>query len=400
MSQPKIKLKIHSFTLMELMYVMGIIALVMPAMFAMYNFMIKANREISARQSSIQQWYEFFERLNILVQDYRIDYEEYYNRQMVWCVWTTKIGSDFEWNVWTWWYCTNFTTYWNWNSTSREEKVNWSFESLNTWYHDLYYCSSEPTGVLTDQWIWSPVVLGDDECGTAEGLQSYGQYAAMFTDVKKWWGSWQRDAVWDWDDEDVWYLLNEDIKAIQDADNIQELYFISQDWKNRLFFRRKLVSSEWNYTQYRIQMLRLKGFDAWRLHSLYTGYEGWVENRWIYDGKIDTWACDYSMWFVWKGAPISSWGVYSWYRLPIDENDCWIDMTYWATNVLAWNISVSPTWNPDLYWARPERQINDYIKIFLANWVYMPAYWATMAESIADFNIPLQTTLNMEWFYK
>ena len=55
MSQPKIKSKIHAFTLMELLYVMGIIGLIMPAMFALYNFMIKANREISARQSSIQQ---------------------------------------------------------------------------------------------------------------------------------------------------------------------------------------------------------------------------------------------------------------------------------------------------------------------------------------------------------
>ena len=374
---------------------MWIIGLIMPAMFALYNFMIKANREISARQSSIQQWYEFFERLNILVQDYRIDYEEYYNRQMVWCVWTTERWSEFTRNVWTWWYCTNFTTYWNWNSTNREEKVeNWDTPALNTWYHDLYYCSSSTP--IARQWKWSPVVVKRDDCWKQWTIQSYGQYAAMFTDVR-WWLS---NMVWDWDDEDVWYLLNDSIKAIQDADNIQELYLISQDWKNRLYFRRKLVDTGANYTQYRIQMLRLKWFDAWRLHSLYTGSENWIENRWVYDGAIDTWACDYSMWFVWRWAPISSWGVYSWYNLPADVDDCWIDMTYWATNALAWNISVSPTWNPDLYWASTDRQINDYIKIFLANGVYMPAYWATMAESIADFKVPLQTTINMEWFYK
>jgi type II secretory pathway pseudopilin PulG len=55
MSQPKIKSKLRSFTLLELMYVMGIIALVMPAMFTLYNFIIKANKEITARQSAIQQ---------------------------------------------------------------------------------------------------------------------------------------------------------------------------------------------------------------------------------------------------------------------------------------------------------------------------------------------------------
>ena len=75
-------------------------------------------------------------------------------------------------------------------------------------------------------------------------------------------------------------------------------------------------------------------------------------------------------------------------------------MTYWLTNVLAWNISVSPTWDPNLYWSEQDRQVNDYIKIFLANGVYVPAYWDALAASMADFNIPLQTTLNMEWFYK
>jgi prepilin-type N-terminal cleavage/methylation domain-containing protein len=55
MSQIKRKSKLCSFTLIELLYVMGILGLIMPAMFALFNFMIKANREISARQSSIQQ---------------------------------------------------------------------------------------------------------------------------------------------------------------------------------------------------------------------------------------------------------------------------------------------------------------------------------------------------------
>ena len=30
----------------------------------------------------------------------------------------------------------------------------------------------------------------------------------------------------------------------------------------------------------------------------------------------------------------------------------------------------------------------------------MPAYGASMAESIADFKVPLQTTINMAPFYK
>ncbi len=378
------------------MYVMGIIALVMPAMFTLYNFIIKANKEITARQSAIQQWYEFFERLNILVQDYRIDYEEYYNRQMIGCNSGSDLGTGslFTWNVWTWWNCRLFTTYWNWNSTDREEDD----VKISTGYHDIYYCTTAGASAIFDrQWkSWSPVVVTDSECGTKWTVQSYGQYAALFTDVKRWDQWWTYNMVGDWDDKEVGDLLNDDISAITGSDNIQELYLISKDWKNRLYFRRKLVNSVGDYAQYKIQMLRLKWFDAGRSHNFASD-----DKIWIYDWKIDTWACDSSMWFIWSGESIDDAGwIYSGYYLPADVDDCWIDMTYWLTSVVAWNISVSPTWNPDLYWAKQERQINDYIKIFLANGVYVPAFWDALANSMSDFSIPLQTTLNMEWFHR
>ena len=103
--------------------------------------MIKTNREIVARQNAIQQWYEFFEKLNILMQDYTIDYEEYFNRQMVWCVEWGGTGENFKWDVWTWWYCTEFTAYGNENSTERKF-VN-SVEIDTTKYHDIYYCTDD-----------------------------------------------------------------------------------------------------------------------------------------------------------------------------------------------------------------------------------------------------------------
>jgi prepilin-type N-terminal cleavage/methylation domain-containing protein len=47
--------KKYAFTLVELIFVAMIIALIMPAMFSLYNFIIKSNREIIARQQAIQQ---------------------------------------------------------------------------------------------------------------------------------------------------------------------------------------------------------------------------------------------------------------------------------------------------------------------------------------------------------
>jgi hypothetical protein len=57
--------------------------------------------------------------------------------------------------------------------------------------------------------------------------------------------------------------MEEGIDAIEDPNNIQELYLISHDGDRRLYFRRKLDRQETDetgkkYKQYKIQMLRLR----------------------------------------------------------------------------------------------------------------------------------------------
>lgn len=78
--------------------------------------------------------------------------------------------------------------------------------------------------------------------------------------------------VGDSDDED----LGVGPVAISGANQAQELYFISPDGKNRLYFRRKLIAQEdlngnGKYEDqeklYVIQMLRLRGFDAGTQHN-------------------------------------------------------------------------------------------------------------------------------------
>ena len=101
-----------------------ILWIIIPSIITIYSFMIKSNKEFNLRQTAIQQWYEFFEKLNILMQDYTIDYEEYYNRQMVWCVNSGGLltWGNFKWNIWLSGYCTQFTAYWNENSTDRRTR--------------------------------------------------------------------------------------------------------------------------------------------------------------------------------------------------------------------------------------------------------------------------------------
>ena len=391
--------KYLGFTLVELTLSVLIIWLIMPSMFALYNFIIKSNKEILARQNTIQQWYEFFERLNILMQDYTVDYEEYYNRQMVGCVKEENgalyQGSNFQRNVDENWYCTEFTAYGNDNNY-------YNTSNPRSKYQDIYYCSSESMSL----WFGNRVVKWLD-CGRKYGRQSYWQYAALFKDVH----SWTWIIIWSEDDEEKWYLLNESVDAIEKANNIQELYLISHDGKNRLYFRRKLVKPDENtpeqdkkYKQYKIQILRLRWFDAWRMHSFDSVPGEILKNDWLYDGIIDTWACDTAMWFEPPEAhkTKSVWWAYSGYFLPQYPDDCWVDLTYWSANIFAWNISISPSWDPDLYWAKPGHQINPYMKIMTINGVYFPAISnnSTIIQSIREFKVPLETTINMKDFYR
>jgi type II secretory pathway pseudopilin PulG len=74
-----------SFTIIELLFVIIILSLILPTIFFTYNRVQRTKQEISIRQQLVQQTYEIFERISVLLQDYTIDYEEYFNRQMVGC---------------------------------------------------------------------------------------------------------------------------------------------------------------------------------------------------------------------------------------------------------------------------------------------------------------------------
>jgi hypothetical protein len=110
------------------------------------------------------------------------------------------------------------------------------------------------------------------------------------------------NSIGDTDDED----LGSGSKAIVNATTgIQELYLISHDGKSRLFFRRNLamtgdfdgdnVANSTGEKLYVIQILRLRGFDAGTKHNF--NLTSGAENPGLYDGQIDTWACDASQGF-------------------------------------------------------------------------------------------------------
>ncbi len=340
---------------------------------------IKYRYAFQARAWLLEKTYYMMERVNLLLRDFTIDYEEYFNRKNVGC--DSGYQNNFQWNVWLNWYCDNYTAYWNYNTLFS-----------NTGEHHLYSCSSLTWYILWNQYVAQNLTLSEWSWCFISGHQSYGEYTFQFIDMKA-------DAdfavwvIWDGDDVDYGKWPN----AIQDATWVQELYLISQSKKDRVFIRRILVESgDWNGDgvitwdneyRYTLQMLKLKGFDAGNNHSFNP-----LTTSGVYDWTTDTWACDYSQWFICNWSWIGN--VYSWYRLPIDQNDGWVNIFDRNVTVINRNIVVYPTKDPEYAWAEDMVQINPYFTVSLKTKLYWWVWQKRLHESINNFQFTLQTTFN------
>lgn len=377
------------FTLLEVILVIVGFFLLMGLVIWVYKNMVKLKYNVDAKQTLIQNSYYMFEKINLELKDYTIDYEEYYNRKNVWC--DSNAESR---DVWVNWSCDKFTGYGNQNSIIAES---------NTGNHTFYYCSSldgysSPELVINESLLasqWSGCYDSDEFYPIR--TQSFGQYGFQYWDMKN-----DVDyivgVVNDDDDDDLWMGPS----AIMDPANVQELYLISQDNTKRFFIRRQLlasgdrngtwwVSGDTEYW-YNLQMLKLKWFDAGDDHN----FDG--DPEWLYDGQIDTWACDYSQWFICNGPSVG--GSYTWYRLPADVDDGWVDMFEKNITLSDRNISISPNKSPESAWNEYLMQLNPYITVSMTTKLYGEVWQRRYSfGDLDDFQLTLQTTFNTKNFY-
>lgn len=143
---------------MEILLTISVFSILIGVVFTVYNRMINIKVNVEARQTLIDRSYFLMEKLQVVMADYTIDYEEYYNRKIVGCdtagVWGT--GGDNG-------YCDLFTYYGN---------------GENNLTSALTYCSS------TDD-LGSDVISMTDCLGDRAGdPQPYGSYAATFIDMR------------------------------------------------------------------------------------------------------------------------------------------------------------------------------------------------------------------------
>jgi len=395
-----------AFTIIELIIASIIIWIVLTVIFQMYFSMLKTKTEIYAKSILVQNTNNVIEKLNIIMKNYTIDYEEYFDRRVVWC--NSNGWNDFTWDVWTWWYCKRFTSYGNWNSVLS-----------STWNNQLYYCSSiwtDTSAIETIWWekdcewntnTWSTYIYHEDKdnldngswCWNTEAwsnwdIQSYWEYKVQFWDVN---GN-ADDYMWcKWDDDDVdlwlWPI------AIWDNLHVKELYLISKDWRHRIYIRRKLIWTwDWNHdgiinytwgeALYKLQILKLRWFD---IGSGHTFWSTWMT---VNDGKIDTWACDKLQGFHCNWQDTSYW---NWYYLAEDNNDGWVDMTINDITISNFNISIFPTRNPNYDWYDTWMQLSPYLRIKLKTNLYPVNYKRKInPELLSKYSLNLQTTFSIK----
>lgn len=389
-------MKKKGFTLLEVIIAVTSFFLLLAAIINIYTKMIKLKYNIQARTNVTQDSYFVIEKINLLLKDYTIDYEEYFNRKNVGC---DAYNNNFIRDVWTNGYCDLPTGYGN--------KSN--IEQLPSSEHKIYFCSSAKhpqspfpynpqEGIL--EGVFYDTQVQDGAWCTNTGQQSFGQYRWQFRDVKNdvdsVLGAWRDD-----DDENVMKWPS----AIDDATDVQELYLISQDGNSRIFIRRKLIESgdrnndtiTWNTdseNRYTLEILKLRWFDAGNKHNFDVNTSSGV-----YDGKIDTRACDYAQGFICSWTEINN-ILYPWYNLPQDQNDGWVSLFQKNITISDWNLIISPTKHPQYALAETMVQINPYFTLNITSKLYgqirQKKLWI---QDIDTFQISLQTTFNTKNFY-
>jgi len=139
--------KILGFTILEVIIAITSFFLLLVIIINMYTKMMRIKYNIQARTNLVQDAYFVIEKINLILKDYTIDYEEYFNRKNVGCDsyetnFLRNVGSGTD-NG----YCDLFTAYGNQSN----------IDQIPSSWHTIYFCSSTsgentPHKVIHNPW--------------------------------------------------------------------------------------------------------------------------------------------------------------------------------------------------------------------------------------------------------
>lgn len=309
-----------------------------------------------------------------------IDFEEYFNRKVVWTAfssWHYTINTWF-WNFWSWW---NVWTNTFWDDFFYQCR-SWNWTDMSSWIlNPTKWCYDSNFNIYWNSVNWKP--------------QRYWQYSFQFIDYNSnfdsdmWDEDWNWSIVWDDDDE---YLWDWPIVFWSWTD-LKELYLISWDKKTRTLFRWNVnidpnaPSSAicninwsnvitWSWCIWTIEMLKLEWKDYWYNHL------SWDSDLWEYDWLIDTWVIHNDFWW---------WNEYVAWSL---SQNFWISLFPDDINVSKFEVFLYPNKDPDLAWKTIDSSVNiaPYVRLNLEMW---PSWKTKNKSKWNPKNIKFSTTISL-----
>ncbi len=310
-----------------------------------------------------------------------IDYEEYFNRKVVWIQtqsWHYTIPTWF-WNFWYWWNVWG-TNFWNGFYYCR----SWNWVSMWTWW-----CYNDTTfNDLAQSWSY----------------QRYWEYSLQFIDYNSninldlWDENWDWKIVWDDDDENLW----EWPIVFSWWSNVREIYLISKNRKKRTLFRwtwrkdefappsencNSMVYSTW--CLWTIEFLVLDWKDRGQNHTLLS------TSTWSFDWVIDTWVVSPD--FVSTTDDIVAW-TNTWTEL--SSFQWWYWQPLFPDNISVKNFEVYMYPNIDRNYAwkdnSPSTNINPYVRIKMT---LTPSWKKRKAIKWNPPEININTTINLSDYF-
>lgn len=293
----KLKNSTYGFTLIEVLLSILIISSVLITAFYAMTFITIGKVRLIESTKIEKEWFYFSEKLFEMIKGWWVlDFEEYFNRSIVWS--TTFSSWHFDTPTW-------YGNFWG----------GWSIGWVppGTYWASMYYCKSPNrpvpsmgTGWCVDNnnvrafWLFQNTDYSDEP-------QRYWQYAFQFIDYNsdRDGDNWDEDSDWDFFGDDDDEFIGQGPPVFTPDSNIQELYLISWDRKTRTHFRWNVwldpdrpTSETCDFTNaaaptgsgclWTVEFLIMDGRD-WGLNHDTSNIDG---DGTQYDGIIDTWTID------------------------------------------------------------------------------------------------------------
>lgn len=342
------------YTLIEVLVSMSVLSAIILAWFTALMRVNTWKIKLIERAEIQKQAFFASERFFEMVKSWgTIDYEEYFNRKVIW----TAVDSG-HYSVES-----GYGNYWIWGSI-------WT----NT-YWTKYYCRSIPwkeiatanNGCFSDSDLsanldWSQVVVWSNQ-------QRYGQFALQYIDFNTNQNAdngdenWNWSITWDDDDLEIW----KGPSAFVSWNNVHELYLINKNEKQRIVFRWNIVKDENAPASASCDgnIRPLERHCRGKLEFLKLDWKDWGEDHDkanitsdTFDWIIDTWVVSEEMTGNWND--IVAWDVgYNWY---------WEDFFSENISVSKFEVYPYPEYDNKLYWDSAHTHnsnVSPYVRIVM-----------------------------------